>query len=62
MTTPETSCSTPAPVSTPTRVYEPPRLEPLGRWEVTTLAQSVPIGPGPGRLPLPGVGTEDTTF
>ncbi|MEN8719161.1 MAG: hypothetical protein ABF296_02715 [Oceanococcaceae bacterium] len=26
--------------------YEPPRLEALGRWQVVTLQQSVPIGPG----------------
>lgn len=28
------------------RTYHPPRLTPLGAWDVLTLVQSVPVGPG----------------
>lgn len=35
-----------APSTSTSPAYEPPRLQPLGSWEVITLAQSVPIGPG----------------
>lgn len=30
----------------PTPVYTAPQMTPMGAWEVTTLAQSVPIVPG----------------
>lgn len=30
----------------PRRPYDPPELEPLGRFRALTLQQSLPIGPG----------------
>ena len=40
------SAATTALASTATDAYTPPRLQPLGRWQLVTLQQSVPIGPG----------------
>ncbi|MBZ9752226.1 hypothetical protein K7W42_15330 [Deinococcus sp. HMF7604] len=44
----------PSATSTPPQPsYVAPQVKSLGNWEVVTLAQSVPIGPGSFGLPNP---------
>lgn len=34
------------PTPTPHPTYQAPTVTPVGQWEIITLAQSIPIGPG----------------